>query len=100
MLLLLIAGTVSLFTFFPESALAQSFGGGADLEGRVTGLTNSLIKFVLPAVSILGLIYAAILASVGDAAARPRMIMISVASVVGFMAPVIIKWLQSVAGVS
>ena len=91
-----IVGTLFLM---PESALAQTFGGGSDLKGRVDGLTNGLLRLILPAVSVLGLIYAAVLAAVGDAAAKPRMVMIAVASVVGFMAPVIIGWLQSVSGV-
>ena len=53
---------------------------------------------ILPAVSILGLIYGAILAAMGDQSARPRMVLIVIASIIGFLAPVIIRWLQSASG--
>ena len=87
-------GTVAICFFAPEWALAN-FGG---FESRVNGLTRSIITVVLPALSILGLIYASILAVTGDAAARGRITMVVVCSVIGFLAPLIIKWLQSASG--
>lgn len=86
---------VGLLFLFPEFAFAQ-YGGG--FESRVNSLTNSLVTVILPAISILGLIYAAILAATGDAGAKGRMILVVVASIVGFLAPLIIKWLQSASG--
>ena len=80
-------------------ALAQFGGiGGGDLAGRVSSLTNKIMTVILPAFSILGLIYGAILASMGDQSAKPRMTLIVIASVIAFLAPVIIKWLQSASG--
>lgn len=84
---------LTLCCFFPEMALAQ---GG--FESKVDSLTDSLIAVVLPAVSILGLIYAAILAASGDAGAKQRMVLVIVASMVGFLAPVIIDWVKSAIG--
>lgn len=76
----------------PEPAFAQ-FAGGA-LESKVSGVTNGLINFLLPAASVIGLVYAAILAATGDASAKQRMVLVMMASVVGFLAPLIIRWLQ------
>lgn len=81
----------------PELLLAQGFGGSG-FESRMKGLTDSLVSVVLPAISILGLIYAAILAASGDANAKGRMVLVMFASVVGFLAPMIISWLQSATG--
>lgn len=79
---------------FPEVAMAQFAGG---LENKVQGVTNGLINFLLPAASVIGLVYAAILAATGDASAKQRMVLVIVASVVGFLAPLIIRWLQGMA---
>ena len=82
--------------FIPEISLAQL--GGGDFQSRVNSITNGLISTVLPAVSILGLVYAAILAATGDAGAKQRMILVIIASLIGFIAPVIIRFVQSSAG--
>ncbi|MCB9085765.1 MAG: hypothetical protein H6624_15565 [Bdellovibrionaceae bacterium] len=87
------------FLILPDSALAQVGGIGAgDLANRVSGLTNKIITVILPAVSILGLVYAAIMAAAGDQSAKPRMILIIIASVVGFLAPLVIHWFQGATG--
>ncbi|PWU22278.1 MAG: hypothetical protein C5B49_01015 [Bdellovibrio sp.] len=91
MLVLLVA---VLFVAFPDVASAQ-FGGG--LEAKVQGVTNGLITFLLPAASVIGLVYAAILAATGDPSAKQRMVLVAVASVIGMLAPLIIRWLQGMA---
>lgn len=83
--------------FIPELALAQ-YGGGGDFQTKIGGVTKGLVNVLLPAVSVLGLVYAAILAATGDAEAKSRMVLIAVASIVGFLAPMIIRWLQSISG--
>lgn len=90
---------VGLFTFlafFPETSFAQDFGGigGDALSNRVNGLTNKIIGTILPAISILGLVYSAILAASGDQGAKSRMVLVLVACAVGFLAPIVIRWLQ------
>lgn len=88
-------GFIAIMLFFPDSAFAQ-YGGG--FESKMQGLTNKLITVILPLVSVLGLVYAVILALTGDGAAKGRIIMVIVCSIVGFMAPHIISWFQSAAG--
>ena len=76
---------------------AQYFGG-LEFESRIQGLTNDLVSILLPAISILGLIYAAMLAASGDEGAKKRMLLIIFGSIVGFLAPIIIRWFQTAAG--
>ncbi len=87
---------IGVTVFIPEFALAQ-YGGG-EFQSKIGGVTKGLVNVLLPAVSILGLVYAAILAATGDAAAKSRMILVAVSSIVGFLAPIIIRWLQSISG--
>ena len=86
-------GTFMVLLIYPECA--HAFSG---FESRLKGLNQSLTSVVLPLVSILGLVYAAILAVTGDGAARGRMTMVIVASVLGFLAGPIIRWIQAVMG--
>ena len=95
LIVILVAYTAILFV--PDLCLAQSFGGSG-FESKLKGLTDSLIKGILPIMSVLGLIYAALLAASGDASARGRMTVIIGASIVGFLAPMIINWLQGAVG--
>lgn len=81
---------------FPEASFAQ-YGGG-DFQSKIGGVTRGLVNVLLPAVSVLGLVYSAILAATGDAEAKSRMVLVAVASIVGFLAPMLIRWLQSISG--
>ncbi len=73
---------------------AMAFG----FESKMQNLTGQLINTVLPLLSILGLVYAAILALSGDGAAKSRIITVISVSLIGFLAPAIIQWLQRAAG--
>lgn len=86
---------VTVVTLMPDLALAQFSGG---FESKMQGLTNKLITVILPLISILGLVYAVMLALTGDGAAKGRIVMVIVCSIIGFMAPHIIGWFQSAAG--
>ena len=90
--LLVCSGAV--LNLLPDLALAW---GNSGFESRIRSFTDNLMSVVLPAVAILGLIYAAMLAMGGDEGARRRMVLVVVASVVGFLAPPIIRWFQSAA---
>ena len=81
----------------PEISFADYYGGG-EFQNRMSGLTSNLVNVLLPAVSILGLVYAAILAAMGDESSKSRMVLVVIASVVGFLAPLFIRWLQSFMG--
>lgn len=76
--------------------LVWAWGGGS-FESRIRSFTDSLMSVILPAVAILGLLYAALLAMSGDEGAKRRMVLVVIASVVGFLAPPIIRWFQSAA---
>ena len=82
---------------FVEPSMAQGFGGSG-FETRIRNLTNNMISVILPAVAILGLLYAALLAASGDEGAKRRMVLVVIASIIGFMSPVIIRWFQSASG--
>ena len=92
----MVAALAAVMILVPDLAFAD-YGGG-EFQNRMSGLTRNLVNVLLPAVSILGLVYAAILAAMGDEGSKQRMIMVAVASIVGFLAPILIRWLQSIAG--
>jgi type IV secretory pathway VirB2 component (pilin) len=92
----LMVGFMAVMVFFPDSVFAQVMGGG--FETKMHGLTTKLITVVLPLVSVLGLVYAVIMALTGDGGAKGRIIMVIGCSIVGFLAPHIISWFQSAAG--
>ena len=99
---LLFAMGICLFFLLSEETLAQGIvglpWGGNDFESRMNTFTGKLVSTLLPICAILGLVYACILALTGDGAARQRIIMVIVCSGVGFLAPVIIPWIKSIAG--
>lgn len=91
----LMIAVVAVMAFMPDVAHAQFAGG---FESKMQGLTTKLITVILPLVSVLGLVYAVILALTGDGSAKGRIIMVIVCSIIGFLAPHIIGWFQSAAG--
>ena len=91
------AAFVAAMMLVPELSFADYYGGG-EFQSRMSGLTSNLVNVLLPAVSILGLVYAAILAAMGDESSKSRMVLVVIASVVGFLAPLFIRWLQSFMG--
>ena len=91
--LCVLLGAFVVLGVWPECVSA--FSG---FESRMKGLNQSLTSVVLPLVSILGLVYAAILAVTGDGAAKGRITMVIAASILGFLAGPIIRWIQTVMG--
>jgi type IV secretory pathway VirB2 component (pilin) len=87
---------IAVAVLMPELALADY--GGSDFQNRMSGLTSNLVNVLMPAVAILGLVYASILAAMGDESSKSRMILCIVASCVAFLAPIFIHWLQSFMG--
>ena len=90
-----LSGITFIFAIALLPELSFAYGG---FEGRMNNLSNQLVTVVLPLVSILGLIYAAILAVAGDGNAKGKILAVIGASVVGFLAPQIIGFLQNAAG--
>ncbi len=95
-MVVILVGVFAVLALYPNTSFAQDYGGigGDALSQRVNGLTNKIIGTILPAISILGLVYSAILAASGDQGAKGRMVLVIIASVVGFLAPVVIRWFQ------
>ena len=87
----------SVMVLIPNVSFADYYGGG-DFQSRIGSLTSNLVNVLAPAVAILGLVYAAILAAMGDESSKSRMILCIVASCVAFLAPLFIHWIQSFMG--
>ncbi len=79
----------------PEYSYADGFGGSG-FESRMENLQNKFINVVLPLMSILGLVYAGVLAASGNEAAKGKIMVIIIGSIVGFLAPHIIGWIKGI----
>lgn len=90
--LLAVTGGIGVCWCLGNVALAYEF------EARTQALTSNLITTLLPLLSTLGLLYAAILALSGDGGAKARVITVVVCSIIGFLAPHFIEWLKLAAG--
>ena len=85
------------FLIFSEPSHAQ-FGVGGGFEGRLRGLQDALIGTILPLVSTIGLVYAAILSVSGSGEGRGKVVSVVVMSIVGFMARYIIEFFRNITG--
>lgn len=83
-----LAGAAGLF-IVPMVALA-------DLEGNLRNVQSKLIGTILPLMGIFGLAFAAFSFFTGSQNARTHLILAIVGAVVGFGAPSIIQFLQSI----
>ena len=86
------------FLVASASGIILAQGGGSGFESKVQSITSSLIKTLLPMMSIIGMVYAAFLGVQGDPNAKKRMTLVVFASLIGFLAPMIVGWLQSIVG--
>ena len=96
-LVVYVLSMLGLSLVFSDISLAQNFGTSG-FESKLTSLTNQMIFTILPAIAVLGLFYAGILAASGDASAKSRMVTIIVGVIVAFLAPVIISWFKTIVG--
>ena len=87
------AGLAICLVLFPEAAYAVG-----SFESKMEGLRDALVGTLLPLVSTIGLVYAAILAVSGSEESRGKVISIIIMSIVGFMAQYIIEFIQRIAG--
>ncbi|MFP5386032.1 MAG: hypothetical protein ACLGHN_08145 [Bacteriovoracia bacterium] len=84
---------VSLLFLLTEDTYAQA----ATFSSKVDSITSVVVSRILPAVSVFGLVYAAILAAAGDESSKKRMVLVVVASIVGILAKFVVPMLQSAA---
>lgn len=82
------------FLLFPEGVNALILKSG--FESKMSHLQRNLSSFVLPVMSVLGLIMAAILAAIGNESAKSKIWLCLIGSGIGFLAPYIIGWLQRI----
>lgn len=84
---------VTLFFLLTENTYAQA----AAFSSKVDNITTVIIGRILPAVSVLGLAYASILAATGDESSKKRFLLVAVASIVGILAKFVVPMLQGAA---
>ncbi len=92
---MILSTLAALLMFFPEVSFAQF--GGSGFESKIQSINSSLITRILPLLSVLGLVYASVLAINGDEGAKGKILMVLIASVIGFLAPTIVEWLKGLA---
>ena len=78
----------------PELAEAAVVKSG--FENKMANLQQKFSTFILPVMSVLGLVIAAILAATGNKNAKSKIWFCIIGSGIGFLAPYIIGWLQGV----
>ena len=95
---LLLATAAILAFFIPESGYAQMLGvGGGAFQSKLAGIRDALTGTILPLISTIGLVYAAILSITGSGEGRSKVVAVVVMSIVGFMARYIIEFIQGIA---
>ncbi len=72
-----------------EAAVVKS-----GFENKMANLQQQFSSFLLPVMSVLGLVIAGILAATGNEGAKSKIWFCLIGSGVGFLAPYIIGWLQ------
>jgi len=83
-----VAGLLCLFS----SVMAH-----ASVESTLSNMQNKLINTILPAVAILGLVFAGISFAVGNENAKRHMGWAIMGTIIGFAAPSIIRFVQGMA---
>ena len=79
---------------YPEIVFAGVVKSG--FENKMANLQNKFSTFILPVMSVLGLVMAAILAATGNEGAKSKIWFCLIGSGVGFLAPYIIGWIQGI----
>ncbi len=92
---LILFGVLMVVVFvMPELAEAGVVKSG--FENKMENLQQKFSTFILPVMSVLGLVIAAILAATGNENAKSKIWFCLIGSGIGFLAPYIIGWLQGV----
>lgn len=92
--LLFYIATLALIIFSPELGFASIVKSG--FENKMSALQSKFTGVILPIMSVFGLVYAGILAATGNEGAKGKITFCLIGSVVGFLAPYIIGWIQGV----
>jgi len=87
--ILLPLGFMALVIFLPE------IGACSDLASNLRSVQRGLLNTVLPAIGTLGLVWGAISFISGNPAGRGHLIMGVVGLIIGFLAPSIVNFVQT-----
>lgn len=93
---LLYIAVIAILVFTPELSFASVVKSG--FENKMSALQSKFTGVILPIMSVFGLVYAGILAATGNEGAKGKITFCLIGSVVGFLAPYIIGWIQGVVG--
>jgi nucleoside permease NupC len=80
---------------FIALAVLCPVAGFASVESTLSAVQGRLIGTILPLVSILGLVFAAFSFVMGSPNARSHLVLALIGAVVGFGAPAIVSFIQS-----
>jgi type IV secretory pathway VirB2 component (pilin) len=82
------------FSAFAIAVLMPAFGF-CSVESSLMAVQNRLIGTILPLAAILGLVFAGLSFVAGSPNAKGHLMLAIIGAVVGFMAPSIVSWIQS-----
>jgi type IV secretory pathway VirB2 component (pilin) len=89
-----IIAVAALFVLFPELSFAGVVKSG--FENKMSALQSKFTGVILPIMSVFGLVYAGILAATGNEGAKGKITFCIIGSMIGFLAPYIIGWIQRI----
>ena len=69
--------------------------GFCSVESSLTAVQNKLIGTILPLAAIIGLVFAGLSFVAGSPSARGHLILAIIGAAIGFGAPSIVSWIQS-----
>jgi type IV secretory pathway VirB2 component (pilin) len=84
-----------LFYLMPIVFLLLPAVGFCSVESSLMALQNKLIGTILPLAAIIGLVFAGLSFVMGSPNARNHLVLAIFGAVVGFGAPSIVSWIQS-----
>jgi type IV secretory pathway VirB2 component (pilin) len=85
----------SLFIFTLIAAIVFPLVGFCSVESSLMAVQSKLIGTILPLAAIIGLVFAALSFVAGSANARNHLILAIIGAAIGFGAPSIVGWIQS-----
>lgn len=94
--LLVVLSLFVILILISESSFSYVVRSG--FERKMSHLQSKFTGVILPIMSVFGLAYAGILAAIGNEAAKSKITFCIIGSIVGFLSPYIIGWIQGILG--
>jgi type IV secretory pathway VirB2 component (pilin) len=86
---------VLFFSFFALALVLAPVAGYCSVESSLMAVQGRLIGTILPLAAILGLVFAGLSFVAGSPNAKGHLMLAIIGAVIGFMAPSIVSWIQS-----